>query len=530
MDTGGGNSKPQLRYGLLSVFSGKSKMGREIEMGVGGNTLVNTVLEKHKRYGDVYVKNDFFWGIGIECESYFEMTKPISVTDTFIRENHRPERYSVDYYKSYKPVLLQSTLELLTMKKPQFSLPLLINAHVMTKTDKFLEHETLYKKGTPPNPVFQGKTLFDSLKKKEPALFEKLYETNYTFDGDSIEIITQDFYKTTVKKVFTEFTESRKRFEKAMQTVFTEQCFLLEHGTIQWAKQNYGLAIMATNQKNLAIFNNGTYHINLTLPTQLNAEGKIADFPLFEKQHSTLIRYIQWLEPLLIGVFGSADCLAAIRPDLYAAGTQRGAMSRYIGLGSYDTNKMEKGKILTVELDTVRSTWYTDYHKNSGYEPLKTIGLDINFNKHWNHGIEIRFFDWFPDGRLLGLLHFLVLIMDVSLDEYSAPDPLENKIWNGWMERSVRLGAAAGCTEDEAKLLTKILCVECLVARDLNVVFADLFHKLSKKWRGKGPCSALFLEDELKAEPTIPVVAAVVAPVIPRRGWFDWVWWPFRRC
>lgn len=537
MDTGGGNSKPQIRYGLLSVFSGKSKMGREIEMGIegaiggaiGGNALVNTVLEKHKRYGDVYVKNDFFWGIGIECESYFEMTKPISVTDTFIRENHRPERYSVDYYKSYKPALLHTTLELLTVKNPKMTIPLLVNAHAIVKTDKFLEHETLYKKGTPPNPAFQGKTLFDALKKKEPALFEKLYETNFTFDGDSIEIMTQDFYKTTVKKVFTEFTESRKRFEKAIQTVFTEQCLLLEHGQIQWAKQNYGLAIMATNQKNLAIFNNGTYHINLTLPTQLNAEGKIADFPLFEKQHCTLIRYIQWLEPLLVGVFGSPDCLAAVRPDLYAGGTQRGAMSRYIGLGSYDTKKMEKGKILTVELDTVRSTWYTAYHKNSGYEALKTIGLDINFNKHWNHGIEIRFFDWFPDGRLLGLLHFLVFVMDVSLDEYSAPDPLENTIWNGWMERVVRLGSSAGATDAEANLLTKILCVECLVSRDLNLVFADLVHKLSKKWRGKGPCSGLFLEDELKVEPAVVVVPSL-PPVVPRRGWFDWVWWPFRRC
>ena len=191
---------------------------------------------------------------------------------------------------------------------------------------------------------------------------------------------------------------------------------------------------------------------------------------------------------------------------------------------------MEKGKILTVELDTVRSTWYTAYHKNSGYEPLKTIGLDINFNKHWNHGIEVRFFDWFPDGRLLGLLHFLVFVMDVSLDEYSAPDPLENKIWNGWMERAVRLGAVAGCTEAEAELLTKILCVETIVSRDLNIVFADLFHKLSKKWRGKGPCSALFLEDELKVEPPVAVVTAVPVPVIPKRGWFDWVWWPFRRC
>jgi hypothetical protein len=341
--------------------------------------------------------------------------------------------------------------------------------------------------------------------------------------------MTQDFYKTTVKKVFTEFTESRKRFEKAIQTVFAEQCLLLEHGQIQWARQNHGLAVMATNQKNLAIFNNGTYHINLTLPTQLNAEGKIADFPLFEKQHCTLIRYIQWLEPLLVGVFGSPDCLAVVRPDLYAAGTQRGAMSRYIGLGSYDTKKMEKGKILTVELDTVRSTWYTAYHKNSGYEALKTIGLDINFNKHWNHGIEIRFFDWFPDGRLLGLLHFLVFVMDVSLDEYTAPDPLENSVWNGWMERAVRLGAVAGCTEVEAELLTKILCVEVIASRDLNLVFADLFHKLSKKWRGKGPCSALFLEDELKVEPAVVVVPSV-PPVVPRRGWFDWVWWPFRRC
>ena len=119
--------------------------------------------------------------------------------------------------------------------------------------------------------------------------------------------------------------------------------------------------------------------------------------------------------------------------------------------------------------------------------------------------------------------------MDVSLDEYSAPDPLENTIWNGWMERAVRLGAAAGATEVEASLLTKILCVECLVSRDLNLVFADLFHKLSKKWRGKGPCSGLFLEDELKVEPVV-AVPTVTVPVVPRRGWFDWVWWPFRRC
>jgi hypothetical protein len=203
-------------------------------------------------------------------------------------------------------------------------------------------------------------------------------------------------------------------------------------------------------------------------------------------------------------------------------------MSRYIGLGSYDTSKMEKGKIVSIDVDKVRSTWYTNYHKNSGYEALKTIGLDINFNKHWNHGVEIRFFDWFPEGRLLGLLHFLVFIMDVSIDEYTAPDPLENPIWNTWMERVIHQGAAAGCTGAEAAFLTKILCVETIVSRDLNVVFADLFHKLSKKWRGKGPCSALFLSDELKVEPAVAVVAAAPVTVAKRSlfSWFSWfTWW-----
>ena len=66
-------------------------------MGGGRLDQVNTVLEKHKRYGDVYVKDDFFWGIGIECESYFEMSTPVEISGDFVIKNHRPERYSVNY-------------------------------------------------------------------------------------------------------------------------------------------------------------------------------------------------------------------------------------------------------------------------------------------------------------------------------------------------------------------------------------------------------------------------------------------------
>jgi hypothetical protein len=54
------------------------------------------------------------------------------------------------------------------------------------------------------------------------------------------------------------------------------------------------------------------------------------------------------------------------------------------------------------------------YHKESNYEKLNTIGVDVNFNKHWNHGVEIRFFDWFPDTRLQGVIRFLVYLADVA--------------------------------------------------------------------------------------------------------------------
>jgi hypothetical protein len=483
------------------------------------------ILEKHKRYGSLYKKNDLFWGLGIECESYFEMSKRITVTKEFILNKHKSERYSVDYYTSYEPSLFDAAMKTLTSKATNHSLPLLLNAHVLTKTDKFLEHKTLYKKNTPPNPNFVGYTLFERLQKKNPSFFLDTHEIKFTFDGDSIEIMTQDFYKATVSSVVREFTESRKSFIDAMQSIFRENQILTDYGIVQWAKENYGFAIMATNRDNLAIFNNGTYHINLTLPTQLNEEGKIKDYLLFERQHRALIRLIQWIEPVLIGTFGSPDVLHKMS-SMYSAGSQRGAMSRYIGLGSYDTNKMVRGKILSTDTKSVRSTWYTQYHEESGYKSLNTIGLDINYNKHWNHGVEIRFFDWFPEGRLPGLLRFLSYVSDIAVDEGDILDPLENKVWNAWMTRTMQRGAEAGCSKEEALLMTKVFSVECKPEKNLNVFFADFYCALAKKWKGKGPCSKYFLGDEV---PLLPVIKEVPVMKKPVSFFSDFMGWLFKK-
>jgi hypothetical protein len=57
------------------------------------------------------------------------------------------------------------------------------------------------------------------------------------------------------------------------------------------------------------------------------------------------------------------------------------------------------------------------------------IGLDINFNKYPNHGIELRFLDYFDENKLPELLNFFVLLLDYSL-KYNISSVTNNDIWN----------------------------------------------------------------------------------------------------
>ena len=59
-------------------------------------------LSKHKKYKSMYGQNELFWGLGIEEETYLQFTKLIFVSTPLIRERHAEERYSVNYYSSYK--------------------------------------------------------------------------------------------------------------------------------------------------------------------------------------------------------------------------------------------------------------------------------------------------------------------------------------------------------------------------------------------------------------------------------------------
>lgn len=464
------------------------------------------ILQKHKRYKKAYGKNEIYWGLGIECESYFEMSLPKEVPADFLATHHKRERYSVDYYTSYKEDILQKAFETFQGKSDLVRLPVLLNSHFFTKLDTTLQHKTLYEKTTPTNPKFSGKTIFELMKEEYPDFFGNQFDEHFTFDGDSIEIMTQHFYNTTIDDVVEELQQKQSEWIEKLRTVFDKHSILSNHGTVSWIQGNHGFAVMATNIHQLAIFNNGTYHINITLPTKLNDTSEIEKKHVFLENHRAFIRLIQWMEPLLIANFGSPDPLAWIDPKHYSTGSQRVAMSRYIGVGTFDTDKMPEGKILTLDSSGIKSTWYHEYHKTSGYNALNKIGLDINFLKHWNHGVEIRFFDWFPVSRLYGLLRFIVYLGDLALEKGCTKNPIQDPIWNAWMIRVIQKGSAAGITLDESKCIESICGIYISPTSNLQQVFAELIGKLTAHFKKEGPCSKYFMKKQQPKPSTPPTV------------------------
>lgn len=424
-------------------------------------------LEKHKKYKSQYKPNDLYWGLGIERECYLEASVTEPVTGDFFNNQQR-ERYSVDYYKSYKSNIFQKTLKSIIDLSGIYYLPLLINAHSFLKADSACEPVSLYKKGSPQNPKFRGSTLFQELQSVSPFLHNE-HEKSFTFDGDTIELMTQKFYKATVTSTVNEMLCLRDRFigelNEALTKIPNKNPSL--SAPLKWMSRNYGVARMLTNPKNIAIFNNGTYHINITLPTQLDLKGQIKDVSGFVRRHRAVIHYYQWLEPLLIARYGTGDFLSATNPT-FAKGSLRNALSRYIGVGTYNTATMQTGKNLTIDASGNSPPWMKSFYSKSAYEPLQTIGLDINFNKHYNHGIELRIFDWFPEEELEELLNFLVHAADAGL-QIKPESPRENAVWNNMVEKILFDGKTASFSIQEIKQFLEQLQITIKLFKKKNI-------------------------------------------------------------
>jgi hypothetical protein len=85
------------------------------------------------------------------------------------------------------------------------------------------------------------------------------------------------------------------------QLLYKENIFS-QFGNIKICSENHPFAIFVSNNENYSVFNNMTYHFNLTIPTELNKDGEIKDKVDFIKKHQHA-RLFQWLSPLFMVKF-----------------------------------------------------------------------------------------------------------------------------------------------------------------------------------------------------------------------------------
>jgi hypothetical protein len=460
-------------------------------------------LEKHQKYKTAYRADDFYWGLGIEHETYIETSKLKQITPKELKENRGVERYSVNYYSIYNTDSLNTAIDSLYKDDEKILVPILINSHSFQKTDVNGEHETTFERIPKLNTNYAGKTIFQWMKEQNPDVFLEDYEKSYIFDGDTIEFMTQNFYKTTVQKALDELVKVEKDFMRALNSLPREG-LLKTYGPFQLAQKNYGFASYLTNLKNNAMFNNGTIHINITLPTKLNSKAEVEDFELFRRQHQNLARAIQWISPLLIAKYGAYDplCESKNNGERYAAGSQRVAVSRYIGLGTFDTDKMEIGKILTrPRSEMTNLDWYEEFHKVADYKYLNELGMDINFNKHFCHGIEFRILESIPIDDLSNIMHLLVYLCDFSL-EIILENPIKSQLWHKLALECVHNGKGYCMDVSDQNELYKIFNMVELAKEPLAV--CEVLHLISNDLHNKyknSKCAKCMIDGEDVAKP-----------------------------
>ena len=148
---------------------------------------------------EISQKNNYYWGIGLENETYMQFEESLIVSGAFIQEKIGRERYSIDYRKCYKSGNLALVLESLDKDK-KFKISRMINSHSLEKLDINYQHKTLaFTKPLIDNPEYLGKSILEVFLEDQPYNIQSMLTQknnpmgSVNFDGDSIEFVTKYF-------------------------------------------------------------------------------------------------------------------------------------------------------------------------------------------------------------------------------------------------------------------------------------------------------------------------------------------------
>lgn len=411
----------------------------------------------------------YYWGIGLENETYMQFKEAKVVTGDFIQNNIGCERYSIDYRNCYKPDALIPVLSSGFCSDDKYSVSRMMNSHSFEKMDVHYQHKTLIKthssvinEPNPENPDYAGKSILENFLEGQQHNIWSMFtqKTNpmgsVNFDGDSIEFVTKYFENRTIKESCDELKTTKQLFIDKIN----ESDVLQEK--LSFPDYNTGLNMFMSNQEKIVLFNNGTYHFHLTLPT-LTENSRIVDYNTFSDTHSNAIYLLQWFEPLFIATLGSPDIMAVISSKYnletpFALGSMRNAMSRYTGVGTFN-KAMPKGKVLTYNVEEFRkllsfekedTIWWRDQiEAEMGYQLLSDLGLDFNQEKMYQSGFEIRCFDEFPASYLPDVIYAIVLICEHSLNLPDVKWGHDSVVWNNLVFKTLKHGYSCEVSHDE---------------------------------------------------------------------------------
>jgi len=107
--------------------------------------------------------------------------------------------------------------------------------------------------------------------------------------------------------------------------------------------------------------------------------------------------------------------------------------------------------------------------------------MDINFNKHFNHGIEIRFFDHLSkEDQIEESFTNLIHLMDQALEK-DVENPVRTPEWNDFVYKTMIHGKNYFLNEKEIATYEKLFEVT-IESRNIIRVFDEIFASLAQKY------------------------------------------------
>lgn len=255
-----------------------------------------------------------------------------------------------------------------------------------------------------------------------------------SFDESLIKISTSDIYDTTTEKCIHELITSCEDITHNLRNIFSEHDILSSYGLVRLQDYNYCVVKYFDDPIHYFSFSPGaSYNIFLMLPTDLNLTGVPKNMNEFIEQHNNAIRAIQWIEPLMIAVYGTPDLLSVFDPS-FSKGSKRNSIGSESCPGSYDSTKE-----YSTDTTTDMPSWFHQYHTNTGYVVNTVFGLDIILRKTKCYGIEIRFMDHVLPSHMYNIINIILLLCQHALTN-PVSNPVTNTTWNDAILRALRDG------------------------------------------------------------------------------------------